>query len=234
MLRHQLVSEAQDLIEDPDFWTAARLTTLFNRGQRDLANAMGVAVSGYFIFESVQSQKQYQLPADWVSFDLITYLSQGTQYEIRIEPTPRHIMGTVQDPALEGLPSRAFVWAKEDRPELWINPLFDTSGTNVELFYWRRPPDMVADNDEPLIPRDWHTHLVDYAINYTMQRDNERGWSFVTFEGWWNRTKREIQMSDTLQATAHDNIRLAVYDHTLPAVGTSDTESMVNTPDNWG
>lgn len=229
MLRAALVSEAQDLIEDPDYWTAARLTTLFNRGQRDIANSLGVTVSGYFIFESVQGQRQYQLPQDWNAFDLIAYRTGGTTYEIRIKPNPRSIVSVVTDPTDEGMPELAFIWAKEDRRELWIYPTFDTGGINVEIFYWRRPPDIVADNDESLLPRDWHTFLVDYAVHWIEQQDNERGWNFALFENWWKGKKVEISASATMQSAAHDNIRFGDIDNTLPPIA-GHFEDIIRTP----
>lgn len=233
MLRHELVSEAQGLIEDPVFWDATKLTTLFNRGMRDVSNAMGVAASGYFIFESVTGQQQYQIPYDFLAHETLSFTADGIDNIIHIKPRPRSIVGLVSDRTDQGTPTRGFFWAKEDREELWIHPTFDTNGQQVEWFYWRRPPNIVADNDEPLIPRSWHTYLVDYAINWTNQQDQEKGWSYPLFIQWWASQKREIQASHTMAAVAQDDIRFGIFDHQLPRITGMHTPHF-HVPDNWG
>lgn len=233
MLLGAMIEEVQDLTEDPEYWTASRVTTLINRGQRDIANFMGVSVTGYTVFESVDEQEQYQLPNDWVSPELISFTSDGASHEIRIVANPRQIMNLTEETRQTGTPTQAFIWAKADRPELWVYPLFDTDGIEVRLFYWRRPPDVSDDNDEPLVPRDWHTHLVDYAMNFINQQDGERGWNFVLFETWWEATKLGLQVSDTMQAAAHGNIRIGSYDNTLPVAGAGSSGYIPNSPDEW-
>jgi len=218
MLRHQLVSEAQSLIEDPEYWTAARLTVLFNRGMRDLANEQGVTVTGYFISLSVQGQQQYQVPYDFKYYQMIAFDSNGDYNKITLKPRPNAIYSVVSNPTEEGTPSVGFLWAKEDREELWIYPTFDSDDIEMEWFYWRRPPDITNDNDEPLIPRDWHTYLVDYAVNFTLQQDAEKGWSYPVFYSWWQDQKRNVQVSSVIGSGAHDDIRIGVFDDQLPRV----------------
>jgi len=77
---------------------------------------------------------------------------------------------------------------------------------------------MVLDNDEPLLPRSWHTYLVDYAVNYTQQMDQEKGWDYQRFIAWWEITKRSIQIADGKQGLAGDDMRLGVMDDQLPRV----------------
>ena len=216
MLRHQMVSEAQDLVEDPAYWTATRLTTLFNRGMRDISRQFGIAVSGYFLMASVQGQQHYVVPADFVANELLSFDANGSQNKIAIKPRPADIYTVVSDPDEKGTPSQGFFWAKEDREELWIYPTFDADGINVDWFYWRRPPDIVLDNDEPLVPRDWHSGLVDYAVNYTYQQDKERGWTYALFIAWWNQVKIGISISESIKDMASRDVRIGVFDDQLP------------------
>jgi len=231
MLRHEMVTEAQALLEDPDYWTAARLTTLFNRGMRDIANKFGIAVSGYFIFQSVQAQQQYMVPHDFTANELISFEANGTTNNITIKPRPASVYGVVYDPDQEGTPDTGFFWAKEDREELWIYPTFDADGISINWFYWRRPPNITLDNDEPLIPRDWHTYLVDYAVYYTHVQDQEKGWNFTVFYGWWESVKVGIQVAEAQKDMASRDIRMGIFDDQLPRV--NDANAMVRTPDEW-
>lgn len=228
MLRHEMVTEAQALIEDPPYWTADRLTTLINRGMRDAANHFGVAVPGYFTFPTVVGQQQYMVPADFTANEELNFDANGTRNTIRIQPRPRSVYRAVADPTEQGTPYMGFFWAKEDRPELWIYPTFDTALT-VDWFYWRRPPNIDLDNDEPLVPRDWHTYLVDYAVNYTLQQDQEKGWSYPIFYQWWKDVKMGIQIAEGEKDAASRDIKFGILDNQLPIMG----REMFMTPDDW-
>lgn len=215
MLRHEMVTEIQSLIEDPAYWAADRLTTLLNRGMRDIARTFGIVVSAHHIFLSVAGQQQYMLPQDFVANETL-WFDSGDNQIIHILPRPQSIYGLVTDPTEEGTPTKGFFWAKEDREELWIHPTFATAGIEINWFYWRRPPNLVLDNDEPLLPRDWHTHLVDYATRWTWAQDQERGWSLASQDVWWKMMKNDIQVSDVIAEMASRDIRVGQFDDQLP------------------
>lgn len=230
MLRHELVTEAQALLEDPAYWTAARLTTLFNRGMRDLSNYMGLCVPAYMKFQSVEGQQQYMLPYDYIANQNLSFEANGTTNVINLKPSPNFIYGQVHDPDEEGTPYLGFIWAKEDIPELWIYPTFDDDNIDVDWFYWRRPPSITNDNDRPLIPVNWHTFLVDYAVNYTYVQDRVTGWTFSIFETWWLNKKIEIRMSDSIQDAENRDVRFGIMDDQIPKRNDGD---IFQTSDDW-
>lgn len=212
MLRDEIVSEVQAMVEDPDYWTASRITTFANQGMRKMAYKHGISVPGYYLVTAVVGQQSYMLPLDWVAFHRIYYSDDYNEIAFQ-GMKPESVYSNYTDPLTEGDPEIAFIWAREDREELWVYPTFGDADT-MYWFYWRRPPAIVNDNDEPLIPRDWHTYLVDYVHYFTLFKDREL--SLSEFESWWELTMSSIQVADSIQEAAERQIKIGDSDAQFP------------------
>lgn len=223
MLRHEIVLEVQNMVEDTTYWTAARITTMANRAMRDLANHFGIVVTGMFDFTSVEGEQTIMYPADLVQFHKIYY---GDDLETEIiykGKKPEAVYGLVGDAESSGNPEICFSWAVEDRLELWFYPIWG-SEEDVRIFYWRRPPMIVLDNDEPLIPRDWHEYLVDYALRWSLVLDKEL--SMIEFDNWWRITKVELNVSEVERELSGRDVNLGTLDSQLHAQGVTDIAYM--------
>lgn len=218
MLRHEIVTEVQSMVEDVNYWTAARITTMANRAMRDLAKHFGIVITALFDFTSVAGEQTIMYPHDLVQFHRI-YFGDNLETEIIYRGTrPEIVYGLYGDAETSGNPEICFSWAVEDRLELWFYPIW-ASAESVRLFYWRQPPMIANNNDEPLIPRDWHEYLMDYAFRMSLVLDKDI--SLAEFDEWWRITKVELNISNVEIELSGRDTRFGILDNQLRGVHTT-------------
>ena len=220
MLRHEIVTQVQDLVEDPTYWTAARITAMANKCQDEIANKLAIVVEGYLTFTSVADQQTYLVPADFIA-NRVLYFNGTNRQIIRIKKGPENIYGVVSDPTDSGTPTTGFMWTRGGLIELWLYPVFATSCLTLQCFYYRRPPQLVNDNDRSMLPVDWHTYIVDYVERRTWLQDERRDWSPLLFDAWWRNTLIEIEMSQLTQELMTETKALGSFDDQMPPVNAS-------------
>lgn len=204
MLLHHIHEYVQGRIDDPNYWTDARLTVLANDGVRDLVSRFEILrVQAYATFNTVASQQRYPLPVNYIDTHLM-YYNSGRNQEITFTSGPKQIYGQVGDVTLEAAPTHAYKWAVEDQPELWFYPVPDAA-YSIEHFYFASSAELEEDDDEPQIPRDLHQYLVDYVELRTKVQDQLISES--EFTGLWEIKINNIQSSEVLKALSGNEIK---------------------------
>jgi hypothetical protein len=218
MLTHAIVSRVQNLIEDKDYWTSARIKAMINEAKDSIVSHFNIQTKGMMEFQSVVAQQSYALPHDFVDFK---FLYWNDNYYLKPENKvsgPDSVYGVrTSDPDETGIPELYFLWGKEGRDELWIWPTFDAVYT-VQFWYWRIPPDVVKDNDELLLPREWHSEIVQYCRRQTWFEDGEKGYSPLAFDIWWQSRLQIMQISDNIQNSASSQIEIGNFTDNIPRV----------------
>jgi len=219
MLTHEIVSRTQALLPDPDYWTSARLIAFINDCVADLSLHFGITITGYKTFTSVSGQQSYGLPQDFIALHML-YWGDGYWLDTDSKCSLEDVYRNTSNPAETGQPEKWFIHSKQDLPEIWVYPTFDAAQT-VEMFYWRRPPTVVNNNDEPLVPRDWHRSIVQYCRRQTWVEDELHNYNPSVFDVWWESEKMKMQISDNVVASLSDSITIGDFDDNLPSVGRS-------------
>lgn len=153
------------------FWNDARSIALINMFKDKLAQEFGVnRVEQEYTFQSVEGQEKYEVPAAFVSHELL-YFNTGYNRKIHMMNGPGDIFGPASDVSVEGIPSRCFIWGISGRRELRIYPTFNTSGLTVYWWFYGWPPNVANDNDEPRLPQEWHPTIVEAMIDFQQSFD---------------------------------------------------------------
>jgi len=215
MLLHQIISKVQSLVEDPTYWDKARITTMVNQFKDLIASNFGLMANGYLLMESVVGQRSYSLPLDFVAFNYMTW-GNGNQLtpSDRVN-SPRDAANYLSYTDVPGTPANYFLWGKEDHIEMWVLPTFN-SVVEMELFYWRLIPDVVNDNDEPMIPRDLHNTFVEYCRRQSWMEDELHNFNPERLDAWVYNEIQQMQISKNIQLAGSDNIGMGNFNDRMP------------------
>ena len=180
MLLSKIRSEFYNRIEDNVYWNEARATTLANQAQRDIAGRLDMRFQGYVDMICESGVKQYSVPSDYIAYyrlyynkawDAVTATASGSYNQVvKMLDGPDEIIGVVGDPDLSGSPTKCYLWAIEDRRDLFLYPVPDDAYI-LKWFYQREPPELVNANDEPKLARELiNTSLTlwNFGSNYRM------------------------------------------------------------------
>ncbi len=217
ILVHQIVSRVQSLIEDESYWSQSRIVTMINQCKDSISEHFGLQTTGYGLFNSVVGQRSYALPVDFVALRLL-YWSSG--YYLAPEnkvSSPDDVLKYTSTPSETGVPTQYYFWGKEDHVELWVWPTFDAV-YDVEFWYWRLIPDVAESNDEPLLPRDLHSNIVEYCRRQTWVEDELHGYTPERFDIWWETVLTKMQISKNIQVAGTDQIGPGNFDDRMPAI----------------
>jgi len=153
------------------FWNDARSIQLINVHKDKLAQEFGVNnVQQEYTFQSVAGQETYQVPSAYVAHEKL-YFDTSYNQEIHMKNGPGDIFGPASDVSVQGIPTRCFIWGVSGRRELRIYPTFNTSGLTVRWWFYGWPPNVANDNDEPLLPTEWHPTIVEAMIDFQQAFD---------------------------------------------------------------
>jgi len=217
MLTHQIVDRVQSLIEDSAYWTSARIKTLINMCKDNISEHFGVLCSGFNEFDSVVGQQSYMIPMDFVKLELL-FWNSGEKLTPANYSDPKKIADLTSDLDETGVPEYWYLWGKYDVPELWIYPTFASIYT-VQMWYWRTIPDIVNDNDEPILPRGWHNDIAEYCRRQIWLEDETRQYSQQMFDIWWESRLLKMQMAQDSQIPNAEMFSFGNFDDLMPGVG---------------
>jgi len=217
MLLHQIVSRVQNLTEDPDYWVKSRIATFVNQAKDSISSYFGLLANGYILMGSVVGQRSYSLPLDFVALDMASWGNGNCLTPANRVSSPRDASQYLAYTDTPGMPERYFLWGREDHTEIWVLPTFN-SVVEIELFYWRRIPDVVNDNDEVMIPRDLHDKIVEYCRRQTWVEDELHNYNPSVFDAWWEMELVKMQISKNVQLAGSDNIGPGNFDDRMPRV----------------
>jgi len=158
------------------FWNDARAIPLINEIIADISQELVVTVPCHLTFQSVASQKNYEVPSNYVVNELLFYNSSYNN-EIHIKNTPRNIYTVYPDTTTEGYPTRGFIWHQSGRRELQVYPTFSEAGLDINWWFFGQPEDLTSDKDEPAIPIEWHSSIVKMMRYIQREEDNEMSFS---------------------------------------------------------
>ena len=211
MILANIISDFQGMIEDSNYWDSARATPLANQAIRALATRFGSMVKAYTELTTEEDRSQYAIPVDYIANHMLRFNS-GHNRIINIWDDPKDVYSRVSDITTSGYPTDAYLWNVENRDDIFLYPVPDDAYT-LEWFYYREPPQLVNNNDEPLIQRDLHKYIIDYMELRAKVQDKEI--REESFEMLWEKKIREIRASRSIRgslgrrqhiATGHDNI----------------------------
>lgn len=217
MLVHQIVTRVQNLTEDPTYWTSTRIIAFINQCIDEISTHFGLVVSGFSQFSSVIAQQSYALPYDFVSLYMLYWGDAGNYLTPENRVNPEVVLKQTSDPDETGTPEYYFLWGKQDVQELWIWPTFDSAYT-VDFYYWRRPPEVVNNNDEPLLPRDWHATIAEYCRRQIWVEDEVRNYTPERFDSWWDTQLTRLQLSQNVQQSYAEQTSIGNFTDRMPSV----------------
>jgi hypothetical protein len=217
MLVHQICSRVQALVDDPTYWSITRITALINQCKDSISDHFGLLANGYLLMESVIGQRSYALPLDFLVFETITWGNGNCLTPDNRISNPRDAIDYLAYTDVPGTPIKYFIFGKEDHQEIWFLPTF-SSVVEIELFYWRRIPDVVNLNDEVMIPRDLHTKIVDYCLRQSWMYDELHNYSPEGFDDWWMGQLQQMQISKNVQMAVGSALEHGNFDDRMPAI----------------
>ena len=174
MTVREIIDYVQEQINSRRYWNDTRLINLMNILQLKMANDLKLVFRDFYKFSSTTEQR-YQMPSNLISLEYLWYDNNGTESQIDIVSSPREVYGKHSDPDTDtsDQPYKAFLWDSSGRLELWIYPIFNVAGVDIWMWFFGIPPKLTTENDMPVLPNEWHIHLVDAIINRTMQIDEQ-------------------------------------------------------------
>lgn len=189
MLLHKMVEKVQNEVDDINYWTSARVAGLLNDGVDDIISRLDVKVQYYREFDTEDGRQNYDVPLEYIATEGL-YYNSGNNRVIFFEDSPMDLYGVVSDVTTEGYPTHCFIYAVSDLPEMQFYPVPDDAYT-MQHWYIGWAPELVNDNDESMLPRFLHKHVVDYAKMRIKVQDKEM--SEVQFRALWKDNLREMR-----------------------------------------
>ena len=170
-LRDMITEYVGRMDDDATYWTDAICISYANKAVADIIKRLKVKFSAYVTFDTVADQQRYVVPVDYIANDVL-YFDSSHDSKITFVTSPSKIYGTISSPTSTGTPAKAFIWSLDGVPRLWLYPIPNDAYT-LEWFYWRRPKSLSGDNDEPMVPREIHSSIVDLMELQGQYKDKE-------------------------------------------------------------
>jgi len=215
MLVHQICTRVQSLVDDPAYWSNAKIIALINNCKDSISTYFGLQANGYILMESVVGQRSYSLPLDFAALNYMTWGDGNQLTPFNRVNSPREASSYLAYTDVPAIPTNYFLWSKEDHIELWVLPTFN-SVVEIELFYWRNIPDVANPNDEVMLPRDIHHHIVDYCLRQTWFNDELHNFTPERFDSWWDFVLMSMQISKNVQLAGSDSIGMGNFNDRMP------------------
>jgi len=196
---------AKEKIEDTAFWTDTKLNALANNCVRGILS--------YFTITRVKAEVSISTEADVMSYELPwDYIETHLLYDdtnnrmIKIEDDPELIWRGVGDRTQTGIPAIAYFWGTTSIEELRLYPVPD-GVYEIDHLYWSTGANLVNDDDNPMIPREQHQHIVDYLVEKTRAEDQNSIVADRAFEAWWNGRLIDMKIANNTKTAARRNIK---------------------------
>lgn len=219
MILANIISDFQGIIEDSNYWNTARATPLANQAMRALAARFGSIAKAHTTLVTVADVNQYAIPVDYIANHLLRFNS-GHNQKITIWDDPDDVYARVSDITTSSYPTDAYIWNVENREDIFFYPVPNDAYT-LDWFYYREPPELVNNNDEPLIARSLHKYIIDYMELRVKVQDKELG--DTTFEILWDKKILEIRAVRSKAAALSNRKHIPTAAGRMPNVGVSGT-----------
>ncbi|NPV80801.1 MAG: hypothetical protein HPY52_11075 [Firmicutes bacterium] len=173
----ELRAECRSRLSEPgtEYFTDAEWNRWLNLAQDNLVEVLrDESIPALCVLDNRISSagvESYALPADWVRTRMVR-LSGVTC----MKATPEMIEAFSRN--LNYAPSSAQPFFYEWSGRINVRPIPAVDGTAIQIWYVKRPTQLVADADIPLFPVTLHELLVLYACSIALQKDekyNEAG-----------------------------------------------------------
>lgn len=140
-----------------------------NEGQQYIFTAADMRIGlTYSTIDLSPSTISYPLPTDFLRTDVVE-ISTATGYQV-IERMELRDFDEAYVDGVTGTPT-GYVISGES---ISFNPTPDgVGGTPAYLSYYRSPPELTVDSDEPMLPVQWHHLLVRYALIRAFEREDD-------------------------------------------------------------
>lgn len=173
----ELRAECRSRVAEPgtEYFTDAEWNRWLNLAQDNLVEVLrDEAIPALCVLDNRVSSagvEGYALPADWVRTRMVR-LGGVTC----MKATPELIEAFSRNVNYTPSPSQPFYY--EWGGKVNVRPVPASDGIAIQIWYVKRPPQLVADTDVPLFPVTLHELLVLYACAIALQKDekyNEAG-----------------------------------------------------------
>lgn len=199
MILRNMIKRFQSRLDDSAkaYWNDERAKTLANTVMDRLVVEFGVIAQLYYTFNSVQGQQNYQVPSNFIASHYL-YFNGTNNREIVIVDSPRDIYGPTAEVTQEGTPTMGYIWGVSGRRQLTIYPTFNVDDIELMWWFWGTVPELEGDNDEPMLPVEWHPSIVEAMVDQAMQDDK-----FITVGDrliLWENMVKKLKRLDSMKA----------------------------------
>lgn len=235
MLLATIRAQFQARIEDSVYWNDTKADTLANQAQRDIAGRLELMFQNRCELICEADLEQYSVPSDYISNYLLRYdnivdpdtgdLSGDYNQTITMLDGPDEVYGVVGDPSQTGNPTHAFLWAIEDRRDLFLHPIPDDEYV-LQWWYQCEPPELVNNNDEPKLPRELHQYIIDFMELRARMLDGDI--SDMQFMALWEKKIIEIRTSASMKEALRRHTRIPSGKDLFPSTSAWRSDSLIN------
>lgn len=191
-------------VEDSAFWTDSKVNQMVNDAVSSILAFFEVTRIKYQdSITTVASRQRYDKPFHHIETHLF-HMNSTYDRDLIVVQDPRSIHKMVSDLTLEGIPTHVFFWGHSDREEIHLYPVPDDAYT-IDHYYWGTHASLELDDDEPLIPREHHQHLVDYCHLRSKADDAGTLTAELQFEAWWKTRLAQMKVSNAAKADERNN-----------------------------
>lgn len=201
---------------------SSRITGWLNDAASTIARkAEWYGEEGIYAIPTANAVSTYAWPADLAKVRSVITLAA--------DPSPSQELQRVsladidRSPAASGHPWYYAV----DGPNLHLFPVPDTTAYALELRYWKLPPALVNDSDVPVIPADYHSMLVFYALARCYERDDDTTMA-AYYDGRWAKSLADLKTDLTFPSSEEPHQVAGLWD-AQPVLSVSKPNSWV-----WG
>lgn len=164
--------------DEGGYFTNAMMLVFLNNAQRELQKKLLKAGEDYYTIcvetSTVASQRDYQLPSDFIKLFRMERITQGTGDTAsteRLYPLTRNEIDVAHyntaGGSTQGLPYNYVI----NKNTFSLYPVPNEGGKIIRLWYAPRVTDMAADDDTPDAPEDWHEYIAILAARDGFLRD---------------------------------------------------------------
>ena len=178
-------------------WDDTEISGWLNDANQDLTEAAEIE-SPATVITTVAGTESYALPSDFLRIRRVEVQDQAAStlwaplYQGSIDiRLPNTISGAITG---RGRPASYFLYAGL----LYLVPIPDAV-YSVNVFYYRRAPDLVVGSDTPIIDQRFHQVLREYAVARALQKIGEPG--YITYDALYLAHKNA--MVDNLDEERH-------------------------------
>lgn len=170
-------------------WDDTEISGWLGDANQDLTEMAEIESPTAYQFTTVAGTESYSMPSDFLRVRRVEAQDQAQStlwaplYQGSIDMRlPNTVAGAITG---RGRPAAYFWWGGL----LYLIPIPDAVYT-INVFYYRRAPDMVLAADTPIIDQRFHQILREYAVARALQKIGEPG--YITYDALYNAHARDM------------------------------------------